>query len=563
MKTKLLPLASLLFFISLSTIDVFAKKKPKKPKKKEDIVIEEKKDILIDDDIIIEIEEDFEEDKPTEKNNLNKYDVERLNEQYNWIKLKSHSYYSSLYGIADKVGNMILPPIFKKDYSSFKNGQAILKLGNSYGVFDLNRKKWTIPLEYLLISHLNGYQGLYTAKKDNLYGLINSENKIVVPFKWNELSSISGLNNYLMVATKESSTHLKGVYSLVEKELIIPCEYTSIKKIDYQNYFFVEKNNQHNIIDINNKPRFKIWYDILKKPYSERDNFYIVKSKDKYGIINDRDQVVVPLEYLKINTNRYNDGSYLAQNKEGKYGFIKIDGTITLDFKYDNLENSKSNNSLLSSQNGRCGIVQVNTGQPVEIISCNYDDITLSQANSLFIVQKEGKFGLLDKYAEPLTEIIYESLELIDTYQGHIYKGKINGKYQLIDQSGRPFTNEDYTYLDVIPDFNRINRYNQDVAFNYIKVKSLPSDNFKVIDKVGRQVVEGTFDDIVTEKNNLLTVVKNKKYGIYSILNKKIMVESEYDQLIYSDNYYYGFKGESIDKIIITNDHVNKEIIKP
>ena len=61
---------------------------------------------------------------------------------------------------------------------------------------------------------------------------------------------------------------------------------------------------------------------------------------------------ILPIEYKDIKTYPYNDGSFLAVNKDGKYGCVLINGKVSLPFEYDQINTSYSN-SLKTTKNNK------------------------------------------------------------------------------------------------------------------------------------------------------------------------------------------------------------------
>ncbi len=68
------------------------------------------------------------------------------------------------------------------------------------------------------------------------------------------------------------------------------------------------------------------------------------------------------------------------------------------------------------------------------------------------------------------------------------------------------------------------------------------------------------FEDILSENNNTLIVVKDAKYGIHYILSKSYDVKANIDQLFDSNGTYYCFIGSSIYSIISESKSIIKEL---
>jgi hypothetical protein len=324
-----------------------------------------------------------------------------INDRYDFYWEKNATNRYNALGVVDKDGNVILPHIFIRGNSPSNNYELVLSVNNTnYGLYNLNELRWTIPLMYHDLQSLSN--NVYSAKKDIKWGIIDNNNSIIGPFIWKQIDRIYNLENYILVSENETW----GIYSIIEKKLTVPDEYSQIRKLERENYFIARKGAKYNVIDINNKPLFKVWYDEIRTASTNTD-YFIVKQNNKYGVIDHSENVVVPIAYLEFSESNYSDGSYLARNKDGKYGFMLIDGRITLPFNYDNVKKGYYNN-VISIQSGKCGLVRVNSGMPTEILTCEFDNIT--EGAKTFIVEKGGKFGLLNQYGKPITGIEYTAL---------------------------------------------------------------------------------------------------------------------------------------------------------
>jgi hypothetical protein len=348
---------------------------------------------------------------------------------------------------------------------------------------------------------------------------------------------------------------MNGIYSLIDRKITVPCIYSSLRILEQQNYFLVCENSKYNIVDINNVPLFKTWYDHLKAP-SDGRNFYIVQNENRFGVIDESEKAVIPMEYIEFADYPFSDGSYLAKNKDGKYGFILINGRITLPFEYDNLTKT-SNNNIVSMQNGKCGLVQVNSGIPYEIVTCEYD--TIKSAYKTFVVEKAGKAGLLDMYGKMLTPIEYQSIEALDeNNEGEvIYKAKKEGVYKLLNRQGKPISEESYLDYSIIEKKSRTSYYYDRPKYTYIKAKT-KNGKYCVVDKVGKTITGPIFDDVLSESDNVFIAQLNGKYGLYSLLDQKQIVDYTYDLIIKTDDSFFGVKGKDIDILTVKSGQVNK-----
>lgn len=472
-----------------------------------------------------------------------------INDQYDLSWEKNSSNRNDKQGVVDKNGNVILPHIFTKKYGGPSNNyELLLSVGNVSGLYNVNENRWTIPLMYDELTLLSNNQ-LYVAKKEGKWGVIDKNNVVIVPFEWSQVSQIYNLENYVSV-TKDQ---LQGVFSIVEKKLTVPCVYSSVRKLDRQNSFLVRQSSGSNIVDISNVPSFKQWYEDIRTSSNNAD-YYIVKQNNRYGVIDDNEKIVIPIEYMEFGDYPYSDGSYLARNKEGKYGFILIDGRVTLPFKYDNVRRGSSN--IVSIQGEKCGLVQVNSGAPIEIVTCEFDNII--EGSKTFIVEKDGKFGLLNQYGKQIIATEYESLQSFkEGYYDNatIYIGKKDKNQFLINELGKVISEPGITEISPLYRKSQASYYSQ--KFTYMKVKG-KNGKYGVMDKVGKVVIAPQFDDVVSEDDNLMVVKSKGKCGMYSLLGQKQIIPFEYDLISRASDSYLGFTGNDIDFLNIKSDQVTK-----
>lgn len=480
--------------------------------------------------------------------NYGRYATEKINDETIWFYDKYNSNYK--FGIK-KRDQVLLPALFeRKTYPAVSDNSSFpMGIGKNYGLYNVEKEIWEIPMIYYSLDHIGN--DIFSARtKNGYYGVISRNNKVLIPFKWAEISSISGVENYFILQDKK--TNLRGLYSLLNGKFVIPCEYQYIQTVDKSNYFKVDNEKGSNLVSIDNKPKFKKWYTQINSVSSSKN--FIVKLNDKMGIIDENENIVLPIEYKDIKTYPYNDGSFLAVNKEGKYGCVLINGKISLPFEYDQINTSYSNN-LKTTKNNKCGLIQVNSGTPYEIVTCEYDNINIE--NETFIVEKNGLFGMLDSFGKLIAPCEYESIDKVvsknNNYSSNfVFIAKKDKKFILLDKNAQQISAAAYSNISPVTFLNKNGSYYDESKFSYLMFQN--NNKAGLLDMLGQQVMESNYEEIIGENNNLLLVKQKGKIGVYNLLTKTETIPCVYDQIVLDPNGNYGVKGKEIYSIDLNDN---------
>lgn len=544
---KMLLLLVIVLFFQISFSQKKKAKEKSKPKTEKVEVVE---DQPIEEGVAI-MEAVIEEPRSTIQGDggYSRYPTEKINDETVWFYDKYNTNNGYKYGIK-KRGQILLPMLFDKNsYNNVSDNNSFpMGIGNNYGLYNVEKENWEIPMIYYSLSHL-GNDIFLARTKNGFFGVLSRDNKVLIPFEWGGISSIGGVDNYFILQDKKST--LKGIYNLISGKFVIPCEYKYIETLENSNYYKVNNDKGYNIVTIDNKPKFKNWYSELYTIYNSSN--FIVKINDKMGIIDENENIVLPIEYKSVSHSAYNDGSFLAVNKEGKYGCVLINGKISLPFEYDQINYNYSNN-LKTIKNNKCGLIQINSGSPYEIVTCEYDNIDID--NETFIVKKNNLYGMLDSFGKVITPCEYTSIEKVlkkDNYsKNFIYIAQKNKKFILLDKSGQQVTTNSFSGISPVPFINTNGYYDSEARFSYLSYQN--NNKTGLLDMLGQEVLETKYTEITGEINNNLLVKLNGKVGIYNLLNKKETIPCIYDQIVFDKNGTYGILGNAIFAVNITDN---------
>lgn len=156
-------------------------------------------------------------------------------------------------------------------------------------------------------------------------------------------------------------------------------------------------------------------FEVVNKYYFRKDGVYLETAYDwignpcfglypveldgKLGFANSEGEVVIPIIY---DTKPHINGTALMINEDyldlrinTMCGLVRRDGTIVIDFEWENMSIEKLSEGLLPvSKNGKWGFVNVNTGKvQIELL---YDEIGLFK-DGFASVSIDSKWGIIDK----------------------------------------------------------------------------------------------------------------------------------------------------------------------
>ncbi|MCE7042340.1 WG repeat-containing protein [Dyadobacter sp. CY312] len=109
-------------------------------------------------------------------------------------------------GVLNNKGQWLVEPKFT-DIQTCSNSEFIyqVKINDKIGYFNINTQKFTVPVEYqdTRVNYIGGY---YILKKDGKYGVIDSLNKIVIPFNYENIVA-DGSKNFEEYSVKQNKKY--------------------------------------------------------------------------------------------------------------------------------------------------------------------------------------------------------------------------------------------------------------------------------------------------------------------------------------------------------------------
>lgn len=181
-------------------------------------------------------------------------------------------------------------------------------------------------------------------------------------------------------------------------------------------------------------------------------HYFLLRINGKYGIYSDVGVLLSRKYYSKM--SEIAPGKLLVQS--GKmYGIIDVRENVIVPIKYNNLSNLGSG-LFIAKLHGYFGIIDINGNT---IYPCEYDKI--SRLYDTFLLKKYGKYGLATIDAQPIIEAKYDKIKSYGEYI-LVKSGKL---YGVFDQYGNQISDIKYTKI-------RLNRNHLEgkIGYNWIRI---------------------------------------------------------------------------------------------
>ena len=327
-----------------------------------------------------------------------------------------------------------------------------------YGLIDFNGKQ-LLQCEYDEIQTLEGIENSLLLQKDGLYGLANDSGNIIIEAQYKEIKNLGTTYKEGYITVDANGKY--GIVSTTKKQ-ILENKYDNIEQVYLSDYYLVTENGTRKLINSKGETILENGFDEIKSAttrgiiyvkdnqYGEmnlqgevtiepkyqdlkqvKENIYIAKRNETYGIIDENENTLLPFDYTGIVFNekanlfiaddaQYNtsiiDTNYDVKllgilseiNTDKSYIRMRIDN----DYKYYDFEcNEKSSSEVLTSntlflskQNGKYGYVDKNGNVVVDYV---YDDATEQNEYGFVAVKQNGLWGSIDKDANIVIEPTY------------------------------------------------------------------------------------------------------------------------------------------------------------
>lgn len=352
-------------------------------------------------------------------------------------------------GIFNLEGEQIAPFEYDNDFIAQYSGIGYrISKDKKRGIIDRQRNIIVPPIYDDVSTFSFDIRDAFKVKNEEKYGIVNSEGKVIIPVEFEYIDDLNG--NYLVVTPQRKV----GLYDK-NGNVIVPAKYKWIMKTatpsssilvlneDDYSFNFLDHNNKIILSENVNDYGYVLDEDKLKSPIGRRGLLYIKTKSGKFGLLNEMSGTLdVPMIYDEIIqcTSSSEVHSYFSVRKGKKFGLINEKNEVLIPIKYN----------------------AINLSFAISTEYFNENKETENKPNDFQVVLAKGKkYGTVNLKDEVVIPFQYSFLQRI-SYSG-LFKAKTGKQYQIIDKNGKPICKNAF---DEVANFERVeDNYSEDYTF--------------------------------------------------------------------------------------------------
>lgn len=286
--------------------------------------------------------------------------------------------YNSKWGFINIKGDFVIQPIYT-DVSDFnKKGLARVEVKDKWGIID-STGKLILPIEFIVESNYiywDYYNFIVVAKYKNVlaidyvYGVYDYNGKEILPLQYDEIEILNLTDEHFnKIDYKYFHVSLDGKWGVVniQNDIILPFKYNDKDCIKpFKNGYAAVKSNER--WGFANEKGLEIIPPSYERVEDVRFDVFLVKEKEKWGLANFNNKILVPFVYDKLEILANN---YLAAKKDGLWSLIDFENKEYCEIKYTAMGSEAERYSLSSSELTKNNIITipVKTGDKLSFIN--------------------------------------------------------------------------------------------------------------------------------------------------------------------------------------------------
>ncbi len=286
----------------------------------------------------------------------------------------------------------------------------------------------------------------------------------------------------------------------------------------YKSYLLEYKDEKAIAEKLNNlKSAFNIEYNSYTDITSFHNGYAVFKKADKYGIMNNKGDVIAKAIYDYAGVYSKSNSLKLAPVLlEGEYFYIDLEGNrrLVADIKYDYLGSFSNNGLAVFKRDNFYGYLSRDLNE----LDSKYDYASSFYDSDVAAVKTNNRWVLINERLEKINNDQYDDIKIDDlgcAVRSNIIFAKQDGKYMIVDIIGNKITEPLFDEVDFFVTLNE-----------YAAVKI--GDKWGFIDHQGNVVIKPKYDNAFSFSCGLAPVLIEDKWG-YIDINENLVISPQFN----------------------------------
>ncbi len=421
-------------------------------------------------------------------------------------------YSEDKWGVLDTTGRTVIEPMYQEMIIVLNNQKDVFlctydvnEETGEYKTKVINKENKEIYTDYDKVEPLENSddsgnlwyeEDVFKIQKEGKYGLINIDGKEILTPEYEEISTLKGLKNSIIIK-KDGKVGLVNTSGAI----IISPNYTDIQKFDddYKHgYITIDENKKYGLVSYAGSTILENKYEKINQIYGE--NYFLISEGDKQKVINSTGEIILENGYDKISQIN-TDGVVFI--KDDKYGFMDYEGKVKIEQQYSELKEISSG-ILRAKKDNKYGLIDL---ENKEKIGFKYKDIYYEQNAGFYVGEAENySSDIIDtEFNTKLTGIIselnkdkgYLKLKISDEYKYYNFKFEEKDVKELLSSNKIFVSKKDNKYGFIDKDGNIVVDYIYDEALelNSYGYAAIKKDNlWGAINAKGEVTIEPKYN---------------------------------------------------------------------
>ena len=420
---------------------------------------------------------------------------------------------------------------------------SVIQKGEKYGV----EKNGEVIIEpqYDEIIIPNSHREVFLCEKEEKKKFVNSENKEI--FK--EYEKVDLIQIYDDVYEKNILTYVKNnKYGLlgITGEIVTEAKYEEIYNLGYkQGEVIVKQAGKYGVIDEKGNKKIENKYDLIKsdeyysKDYGYKKSGYIVQQTTvngyRYGYYDSEGTQVLKEEYNQLSrmTQINSNDIYLIVPQNGQYGLF-INNSKIIDTQYQEIEYNSDLEIFIVERTGKFGVMNLNGA---EILKPEYTEVQINGIYLYTIKDEEPK--VWDNSGKEV-DISFETV--IQKTDSKYFIKNDSGNYSILDSDLNPISKQNYRYLEYI--------------YNDCFIATNEQDKTGIIDLQENVIIDFKYDVIQLIKGNNAVQAIDFSTNFATFFDKdfEMIIEILNAEIEYLENGFKIYNFENKEGILLDNN---------